>query len=144
MKKGQHDKELAIPDCSDPPLIVVRPVKELEHDRINVPAPLLVKATEVAVPLLITPLNAAGLELSLPIDMVLAPAVPEEFVRLPEPVNEPRLRLVLAIFNEPLVMVSNPERVVAALKVTPALLFIVRLAGVFCVSSFPVAWAAPS
>jgi hypothetical protein len=58
---------------------------------------------------------------------VLAPAVPDECVKLPEPVNDPTLKLVFAISNVPLVIVSSPEIVAAAARVTPAALLTVRL-----------------
>ncbi len=64
--------------------------------------------------------------------------VPDEFVMLPEPVNEPMVRFLLARSRVPLLLFSRPEIVVAALRVKPELLSMVRFAGVFCVRPLPV------
>ena len=58
-------------------------------------------------------------------DNVLAPAIPLACVILVEPVKAPTLRLVLAMSSWPLVIVSVPVLVNAAVKVTPAALLIV-------------------
>lgn len=68
----------ALPSLRIPPLIVVAPEYVFGPDRVKVPVPTLVKATDVAVPLLITPLYAAGLELSDPIVNIFVPTVPDE------------------------------------------------------------------
>ena len=68
--------------------------------------------------------------MSVPTVKVLVPTVPVEWVRLPDPVNEPTDIFVLIISNVPLVMVSNPEIDVVLLNLTPVLLLIVRLAGI--------------
>lgn len=100
--------------------------------------PPLIRDKEVAVPLLIIPVYAAGLVLSEPMVIVLAPAVPVEWVRLPEPVREPQVRFKFARLSVPEVIVSKPLIDVFADKVTPVLLSMVRVAGVFCVNPFPV------
>jgi len=115
----------AAPSLSVPALIVVNSVYVFKPERIKVPTPVLVTATDVAVPLLITPLYAAGLVPSPPIVKVHTAPVPE-CVKLPEPVNDPTLRLVFAMSKVPLVIVSKPEIVVVALNVTPLLLLIVK------------------
>lgn len=129
---------VAIPAFNVPPLIVVGPVYVFAPESVIMPVPLFVMATDVAVPLLIIPLYAAGLVLSLPIVIVLTPAVPDEFVIFPDPVKEPTVKLVFAKSKVPFDIVSKPEIVVAAVSVIPELLFIVNFAGVFWVSPVPV------
>jgi hypothetical protein len=47
-------------------------------------------------------------------------------------------KFVVVVVNTPFVKVNTPEIDLAPLKVTPALLLIVKLAGVLAVNPFPV------